>query len=49
MELPKEIQPTSKEKIKLPARWFVEIQKANPVLSRGLERQLETPMATRRF
>jgi len=31
MEFPKELQPTSKEKIKLPARWFVEIQKANPV------------------
>jgi hypothetical protein len=31
MELPKELQPISKEKIKLPARWFVEIQKANPV------------------
>ncbi|MGD0351611.1 MAG: hypothetical protein ABSB84_15055 [Verrucomicrobiota bacterium] len=31
MELPKELQPTSKEKIKLPARWFVEIRKANPI------------------
>jgi hypothetical protein len=29
--LPKELQPNSIEKIKLPARWFVEIQKANPV------------------
>jgi hypothetical protein len=29
--LPKELQPTAIEKIKLPARWFVEIQKANPV------------------
>jgi hypothetical protein len=31
IELPPELKATTKEKIKLPARWFVEIQKVNPV------------------